>query len=165
MAGTLFGGSGLSLGSDFGVSSIFEGFGHEAKAKGDLLEAQAYSEAAGLADLNEKFTEESTAIKDMQTQRTINKTLGQQRADVAGAGFAESGSALDLLRESSSQGALQRQVLQRQGLITEAGYREQAESYRLMSQAATEAASAEKTAATGSFISGTIKAVASVAAL
>jgi hypothetical protein len=47
-------------------------------------------------------------------------TLGGQEADVAGAGFSEGGSALDLLRSSASQGALTHAVLGQQGLITEA---------------------------------------------
>jgi hypothetical protein len=46
----------------------------------------------------------------MQAEREMYQSLGQTKADVAGAGFAESGSALDLLRQSASQGALQQAV-------------------------------------------------------
>jgi hypothetical protein len=90
----------------------------------------------------------STAIKESQADRNLYQALGTTRADFAvglfarpmncriwrcsGAGFAESGSALDLLRESASQGAMTKAVLGEQGLITEAGYQEQAQSYTVL---------------------------------
>jgi hypothetical protein len=45
-----------------GVSDIFQGFAAETKAKGDILEAQAYDRAAQLAEQNEQFVKQSTAI-------------------------------------------------------------------------------------------------------
>ncbi len=47
---------------------------------------------------------------------------------MAGAGLGESGSALDILRDSASQGALTKATLGQQGLINEAGYQEQQQS-------------------------------------
>lgn len=153
--------------TDFGgaASDIFSGFGDNAKAAGDFAEAKNYDIASDLADENEKYTETSTSIKEAQQQRESTMTLGGQRADVAGGGFAESGSSIDLLRDSAGQAALTHQVVGQQGLITEAGYEEQAQSYQTMSAAATAAGNAENDAATFSDITGAIKGIAGVASL
>jgi hypothetical protein len=95
----------------------------------------------------------------------ISKSLGQTTADVAGAGFATAGSAIDLLRESAAQGAITKQVTQVQGNIQEAGYKEQAQSYENMAAAAGVAAGAEKNAATGDFMGAGIQAAAAIARL
>jgi hypothetical protein len=147
------------------VSDIFAGFGDLTKAQGDIIEAQNYRLAAQYAMQEAKLTEQSTKIQAFQQQRQTALGLGGIAAEQASAGFAESGSALDLLRDSASQGALTKSVLERQGLITEAGYKEQAQSYQNMAQAADLAASAQKTASTGSFIAGGVQAVASIASL
>jgi hypothetical protein len=143
-------GAGSSLGA--GVSDIFAGFGVQAKAQGDILEQQNYQRANLLAQQEAGFAAMSTKIQEMQESREISKSLGQTTADVAGAGFATAGSAIDLLRESAAQGALTKQVTQVQGNITVAGYKEQAESYANMATAAGIAAGAENKAATGDFI-------------
>jgi hypothetical protein len=147
------------------ASDLFAASGHRSKAQGDLIEAQNYDLAAGLATQNEKFAETSTAIKEAQIDRENAKMIGGQAADVAGAGFAASGSALDLMRDSAAQGALTHAVAGEQGLIQEAGYTEQAQSYQNMSVAAHMAADAENTAATGSTITGILKGVAGMASL
>lgn len=156
-----------AIGGDIGgaVGDLFAASGAKYKAQGDLMEQQQYLGAAGLADQNKKFTEESTAIKQFQTEREIQNSLGQTRADVAGAGFAESGSSLDILRESASQGSLQKSVMATQGLITEAGYQEQGDSYRTMAKAAGVAADAENNAATGDTWAAVIKGVTAVASI
>jgi hypothetical protein len=142
------------------------------KAQGDLLEGQNYDMAAVLAGQNEKFTEASTAIKQSQLERQATMTIGGQQADIAGAGFANSGTALDLMRDSASQGALTKAVAGEQGLITEAGYTEQQTSYQNLSKAAQfaaagdeEAAKAADQAATGATITGLIKGAASIASI
>ena len=121
------------------------------KAQADLIEGQEYTDASQLALQNEQFTQMSTAIKDAQTSREIAKSEATTAA-VAGGGFEPSGSALDILRDSAQQGAITRAVGQEQGLVTEAGYAEQATSYNLMAGAANQAASAEKRSATGAKI-------------
>lgn len=156
------------------------------KSQGDLAEGVAYGKAAGLADENAAFTAQSTAIQQAQADRTLFLSTGETKADIASSGFGEGGSAGDILRSSASQGALNRAVLGQQGLITEAGFTEQASSYRSMQSAAglasqedvlasqgelqaaagyEQEASADRTAATGSDISAVIKGVAGVAAL
>lgn len=147
------------------VGDLFAAEGHKAKGEGDRIEAQNYDLASSLALQNEKFTETSTAIKQSQLDRSIYQTIGGQQADMAGGGFAASGSALDLMRDSASQGALTKAVAGQQGLITEAGYTEQAQSYTNMASAARLAANAEDNAAVGSEITGAIKGAASIATL
>lgn len=105
------------------------------KAQGQRLEAGLYKESAGFARQNVQFNETSTAIKEAQLSRSILTTLGGQRADIAAAGFADSGSALDLMRDSAAQGALTKAVAGQQGLIEQAGFEQQAKSYDVMSQA------------------------------
>lgn len=145
------------------VSDLFAGDANaEAarfRAKGSEFEKENYGLAAGLADLNAQYTENATAIKQMQAERNLTMNLGETRADVAASGFAASGSALDILRDSASQGALQRQVIGEQGLITEAGYKEQAQSYRNMEAAAQVAIDADNAAAKSDETSGMIGAV------
>lgn len=158
---------GASTFTDIGgaVSDIFGGFAQQAKAKGDVFEKENYLLAASLAEQNKQFAEQSTAIKEVQADRELYKSLGATTADVTGAGLSLSGSALDILRDSASQGALTHGVLAQQGLISEAGYEEQAKSYQNMAQAAQVAIDAEKKASTGSFIAGGLKLAAGIATL
>lgn len=147
------------------VSDLFQADADRAKAAGDRLEANQYSEAAAFADQNVQFTENSTAIQEAQANRSFMQTQGGVQADIAANGFANSGSALDILADSANQGALKQAVLQQQGLITEAGYKEQADSYRTMTQAANLAATAEDKAAQGAKTAATISGVAAAFAL
>lgn len=147
------------------VGDLFAAEGDRFKAQGDRIESQNYDLAATYADQNVAFTKTSTEIKQAQLDRENYKVIGGQQADVAGAGFAASGSAIDLMRDSAQQGALTKAVGEQQGLITEAGYEQQAASDRNMSKAAQLAAQAEDNAATGAEITGAIKGVASIATL
>ena len=175
--------------SDLGgaASDLFAGFGAATnadlqakglrlKAQGDLAEATNYDLAGSLAAQNEQFTRTSTAIKAAQNERETYLTLGGQRADVAGAGLAASGSALSLMAESASQGSLMKSVTEQQGLINEASYEEQQKSYQTLASAArntaageeeiaTETEKAGKTAEIGDFIGGALKGAAAIATL
>lgn len=139
------------------------------KAQGDLTEATDYDLAASLAGENAEFTKQSTAVKEAQTQRELYLGLGQTESDVAGSGFTMSGSALDILRMGASQGALTKQVVGQQGLITEAGYEEQQQAYTNMAGAARYAASEEEGMASDAqrngWITGAIKGAAGLASL
>ncbi len=99
------------------------------RAQGDITEAQNYTTAAGLARQNSEFTAQSTKLQELTADRQIYQGIGTERAEVGGAGFQQSGSAVDLLRSSAQQGALQKEVISQQGLMTEAGYNEQATAY------------------------------------
>jgi hypothetical protein len=147
------------------VGDLFAAEGHKIKAEGNRVEAENYDLASQFSLQNVEFTKTSTAIKTSQTERENTKMLGGVSADVAGAGFAASGSALDILHESAAQGALTKSVGEFQGLITEAGYEQQAKSYQNMAKAARMAADAEDTAALGATITGGIKGIASIATL
>jgi hypothetical protein len=122
--------------------------GTELQAEGNLTEAQNYTLASTLASQNAQYTQMSTAIQQAQQQRSTTIQIGGQRAAAAGAGFAASGSSLDIMADSARQGALYQAVLGQQGLITEAGYQEQAQSYTNMAAAATNAAAVEENIAT-----------------
>lgn len=167
-------------------ASLLSASADRLKGQGDVVEGQMYTKAAGLADLNATYTKESTAIQETQADRALFLNLGGARSAAAASGGTAGGSAEDILRDSASQGALNRAVLTQQGLITEAGYQEQGESYRFMTQASNIAAQAEemsaqgeeaasqsyvneadaiKKAGQGSLISGIIKGVAGVGEL
>jgi hypothetical protein len=119
------------------------------QGQGDILEGQMYTTAAAFAQENVGFTEQSTAIQAAQAQRQLYMTLGTSRATAAGAGGTGGGSAADILRSSASQGALNTAVLKQQGLITAAGYQEQATAYTAQAGAANIAAEAQQEGATG----------------
>jgi hypothetical protein len=148
-----------------GISDLFAIGADKAKAQGDRFEAANYDAAAKYADQEVQFTKESTAIQGMQAERQMYSSMSQTKADIAGGGFAASGSGLDILAQSASQGALQQAVLQRQGLITEAGFEEQAQSYRNMESAANLAAGAEDQAAKGAAWGAGFKFASAIASL
>jgi hypothetical protein len=150
---------------DFGAaaSDIFAAQGDQAKASGDFAEATEYNAAAGLALQNEQFTKMSPAIKEAQQQRELMMAQGGIQASTAGGGFQMSGSSLDILKDSASQGALTHAVLGQQGLITEAGYAEQATNYEMMSSAAQQAGLSEENAAKNSDIMAGVNVVAGIA--
>ena len=139
--------------SDLGssVGSIFAGAGSVASAK-------AFKQASHYAGLMSAITEKGTATEEAQAKLEAQKVIGGQKADVAGAGFSASGSALDLLRSSESQASLRETLLGEQGLITSLGYKAQESVY------AGEATSAKRTGY-GQIASGVLNAVGSVASL
>jgi hypothetical protein len=105
-------------------------------AAGSAAAAGSYDEAERIARQNAIIAREATRVKGIQIQRSIFKTLGQQQADVSGAGFAASGSALDLLRSSASEGAMTKAINEEQGTITANAYEEQAAQFAGMAKAA-----------------------------
>lgn len=119
-------------------------------AKGATASAGSFSQAASIAEQNAALTGQATRIRETQEARQIYRTIGGQKASVGGAGFAESGSALDLLRSSVSEGALTKAITEEQGAITENSYAEQAGQFRGM-------ASAARSSATGQTIGGLIQ--------
>lgn len=141
------------------VKDIFAGLAYGAAADGKRLEAGNYDAAAKFAGENATFTRTTTAVKEFQTNRNLQQAIGGAEADIAGAGFAQSGSALDILAGSMSQGALEKALVTQQGAITEEGYNVQQRAYTAMAASARIAADAADTAAIGSYISGGIKAI------
>jgi hypothetical protein len=142
---------------------------YEAKALGADAEAKNYNLAAGFARQNVDYQTESTAIQVMQQNRTNYQQYGGAQSDIAGAGFRQSGSGLYILADNARQGSLATSVLQKQGAIQEAGYQEQAQSYDILSSAATQQAKADREAADESedagFFGAVIKGAAGLATL
>lgn len=130
------------------VSSIFGGVGQLQSAKG-------YQAAAKYAAQNADIAEQSAKIQGLMAERQITKTIGGQAADIAGAGLAASGSALDLMRDSAQQGSLTKQLISNQGAINVLGYKAESENYSAM-------ASAAKTAGSGGILSGLISGAAAL---
>jgi hypothetical protein len=147
------------------VSDLFAAQADRYKAQGAAFEKQNYDLAATLAQQNAGYTEWTTNVKAQMADRTTQQALGSVTAGEANSGLATSGTAMDLLHESAANGALAKENAITQGNITEAGYEEQAQSYRNMSQAAQVAINADNTAATGADISGVLKGAASIASL
>lgn len=139
------------------VNDLFSIGSYKTKAAGARLEAENYRLASDLALQNVGQAHENTSIKEYQTGRAAFLQLGGQQADVAGAGFGASGSALDLFADSARQAALTHATLQQQGLIAEAGYKQQFNSYQTMASAAEMAAAAEEKAGKNAFWTSAIK--------
>lgn len=110
--------------------------------RGASAEANSYSSAALLAEQNAQLASASTKIQETQLARQIFQSEGTQITDVAGAGFTESGSALDLLRSSAQQGSLAKSLTNIQGAINENSYAAQAGAYEGAAKAAGENATA-----------------------
>jgi len=126
------------------VSDLFQSQatakGLRLKGQGNRVEADNYDIAADLAEKNLQFTQQSTQIKEAMADRQIYMGMGTTEAGIAGAGFQNTGSALDLMRSGAAQGALQKQVMSQQGLITEEGYKTQIQSYGKLAEYARYAA-------------------------
>lgn len=126
-------------------------------AAGSRKAAGSYGEAATIAEQNALIAENATKIKETQLNRQIYQTIGTQQSDIAGAGLAESGSALDLLRSSAEQGSLAKSLATQQGAITENSYKEQAQQFNSMADAANGTSTAQT-------IGGVLQIVGAVAA-
>lgn len=147
------------------AQDLFSAETHRTRARGLELEAGNYDRSAAFSLQNARFTEISTEIKEHQLDRELYKARGGISADVAGAGFAQSGSALDIMADSASQGALMRGVATEQGLITEQGYKVEAENYRSMAEASRMAAEAENNAANRAPLLAMVHGAAAVASV
>lgn len=163
MADPFLGATSTQWGAGLGAAGAIAGgiggyFADEASAEGYKQESQAYTQAAGYAQSNVDLAEEAKTIKMYQTQRQIDSTIGAQRVAVGASGFAESGSALDILRSSMSEGALAEGLVGVQGEINAEGYRAQkAQDLGLAKQSAA-AADAASTRGITDIIGGVFKA-------
>ncbi|SRR5579884_470543 len=115
----------------------------EAQAQGSQAEAGAYTTSATIAEQNAFLAEASGKIQQYQQLRSAFQTIGAQKAAVAAAGFASSGSSLDLLRSSTQQAYLQNQILGINAASAQSGYLGQAAASRAEATAATAASTAQ----------------------
>jgi hypothetical protein len=154
----------FNLGSNT-FSSLSTGVGDLGGAAGSIFGAIGSFEAAGsygteaaIAGENEGLEAESVKVQQYQADRRINETIGSQAAGVAANGFANSGTALSLLKDSTTQGHMTDAMINLQGDIQENAYYEQQQ-----------AALAQESAATAGGIAGiaggVMKAVSGVASL
>jgi hypothetical protein len=134
-----------------GVSDIFAGFGDIDKMKADELEQGQYDQAAAFAGQEAQFSQQSTAIQVAQKNRETTMAMGRTASEVAGAGFAASGSALDIMRSNAQQGALAQAVTSENGMIQTQGYEQQQQSFETMATIAGNAAKQANLASIGSF--------------
>jgi len=111
-AGNIAGAAGGLFGA---ASDIFGGY---AAAQGSKMSATEYGRAA-------QVTKEQTAIKELAANRQIYQSLGATQAAVAGNGFQLGGSALDILRSSTQEGALTKGAISLQGAAQEQSYLQQ----------------------------------------
>jgi hypothetical protein len=130
-----------NVGSVFGdlggaVSSLFG-------AKAAKAQGKSYNEASTIALENVGITRSATALKELTEGLDITRARGAQRAQIGGAGFAESGTALDLLAASATRGALTKAMTEEQGAITANSYAEQAGLYKGLADSANASATGQ----------------------
>lgn len=132
-----------------GASSIISAGGYKAAQRAYEKSAEIYADQGKLYDqmgvqsgANAKIADAGSRIKQMQTEREVLTTLSGQKADIAGTGLASSGSALDIIRSSAQQGALDVALGRISGELEQAGYREEQLSYQAMGKASQAAAAA-----------------------
>ena len=133
-----------------GVGDLFEGI---AGFIGGQATAKACKKAAKFAHQNAIISREAGDIKLAQTERQIFKTIGAQKAGYAGAGLASSGSAQAILRDSLSQGSLEKAIVNAQTNINVNSYLQQEVLYKGMAKAA-------KAGGIGSLVGGIASAAA-----
>lgn len=145
------------------VSDLFSSKASSITAGGDRLAATAARKAAGLAGENLDYEYQSTAIKQLQADRSIYQSISSAEANVAGNGFKASGSAMDILRDSAVQGDLTKSIISTQGEIDANAIKQQIASFGAQADQYDTAAAAADSASSGSMISGIIKGAGAVA--
>lgn len=125
-------------------------------SKGYEISAAGYRQAASISRKNEEYSIMSTDIRRQMAEREATKTIGGQQADVAAAGFAASGSALDILRASQQEAALTQTIIDTQGEIDLNTYKMQTLSYNIQADAAEAAGERSKLGALIDGISGLV---------
>lgn len=134
LAGLSFSGGGSASGITAG--GALKGLGSVFGAIGDFQEANAYGDAAKIATHNEYLSTLQGKIEQSQAQRQVNLVSGAQSAGYASGGLARSGSALDVMRNTAQQGALQHAIIGMKAGAQSEGYMEQAQQFKKMQQAA-----------------------------
>lgn len=129
------------------IGDISSGIGDLFGSSADKQSAGSYDKAAALELVNARIAGSSTQIQETALKRQIYSTEGAQTDAIAGSGFASSGTALDLARDTAKQGALSNSLLAANGEIQIQDYTEKSNEYAAEATAA-------RTAAKGAGISG-----------
>lgn len=142
-----------ALFSDLGgaVSSLFSGLG-------EFQSAAAYKKASSLNLANARVAESSAEINAHLQERNAMQAGGTIMASTAGTGFNLSGSASDILRMQSQQGALAKTLTLQQGEL-------QSQSYAAQAAAEQGQAAAAKLSGGGGIFGGLIKGLGAVASI
>lgn len=110
-------------------------------------QADTFEKAAGLTADTGALLRASTAIQKFQAERGTFKAIGTSRSDAAGQGLAESGSALDIIRDSAMQASLTTAMIDTQGAIDQKGIQIQSDNYMMQAEnARLQAAQAQRQA-------------------
>ena len=159
LATALYGEAG-QLASETGQANAFN-----IEAQGATAEAAQYDIAGNISTNNANIELVSGQLQQFQNTRNMLKTLGQQAGGYSGAGFQQSGSALNVARSSLQQGLLQNQVIGTNANLAAGGYLEQAAASQAEATTArTAAAAATANATTATNLSAITKANMSVTA-
>lgn len=126
-----------------GISSLFS-------AAGEVSSASAYTKAANLNKTNALIAENSANLNASLTERNSVQARGTIEASTGATGFTLGGSAGDLLRMQSQQGAIAKSLILQQGEL-------QSQSYQAQAAAEQGQAAAAKTSAGGGFFGGLLK--------
>jgi hypothetical protein len=117
----------LALGALSLAGSLIGGFGK--KKAGDAA-AKAATANALLAEEGARITEAGTTLDLSRMTRAGFKTQGAIQAGAGASGLKTSGSALDVLRSSAANIALDKQLRGMQGALDAMGYKSRAIDYR-----------------------------------
>ena len=139
-----------------GIGSLFGGFG---KSDAFQAEAQGFATAAQFANENATLSGEVGGLQELAAARQIQHVEGSQVATAAGNGLHLSGSALSLIRDSASQGALAEGQIGLRTAIAVTNYQGQAAADLAQQQAAQAQASAAETGGIFGALGGAIKAI------
>ena len=94
-------------------------------AAGYTKEGEAYQTSADIAAQNAVVAQVAGNVINLQEQRKMRTTEGEQQSQVAASGFAASGSSLDVIRSSLQQGYLTQQLNTLAATETAGGYLEE----------------------------------------
>lgn len=117
-------------------------------ATGDIAEEGDYTQAETIAQNNANIALVGGQVQEYQNMRTVMMTVGGQKADIAGAGFQESGTALSLAQSSMMQGVLQNQIIGTNADLQAGGFLQQAAASKAEAAAAATASAAATDLAT-----------------
>jgi len=126
---------------------------------------QEYRNAANQVEMDKNLTEQANRVKEFQVNRQLENAVGSTQAAIAGNGFTNSGSALDLLRDATTQGSIASSLTATGDVMQLNDMENKAQAYMTEAKNADETADAQDMAGLGSFIGGAFKGLGAVANL
>lgn len=133
-------------------------FGGSQEASGLNSGARSYRRAADLATNNAAIAAMSSDIGIGQLNRKAQIVMGGQRADIAASGLKESGSALDVIRQSRQDAALDRAMTTLQGQMNVTDWFSRAYQFSGQADSMESQAGAKKAEGIGGFLGSALTA-------